>query len=227
MFTFVRNCREGSSRSTEFLLDWYEEVKHLEESPFMTQYQAYPTMTIKGTGEIRFILPFTSGVVHLQRLNEHSTMDVIFPGVGSTKESMLIIEALRTSECSGRVVELYNGFGERVNPNNPLSIITEAFPNSKILSRRFETDRDLNTYVEKGMHELISICDFSEAITIAKIYKASDHGIRLLLGCAWAKTPTHKGWEPDSKFNLAISANSGLQNVFDVSKFNISLLINQ
>ncbi|NUU54884.1 hypothetical protein HP548_12435 [Paenibacillus taichungensis] len=237
--------------SSVLLLDWYEEVKHLEESPFMTQYQAYPTMTIKGSGEIRFILPFTSRVVHLQRLNEHSTMDVIFPGVGSTKESMLIIEALRTSECSGRVVEfggsvltireymplkssesvlydveLYNGFGERVDLENPLNIVTEAFPNSKILSRRFENDRDLNTYVEGSMKELISICDFSEAITIAKIYKSSDHGFRLLLGFAWAKTPTHKGWEPDSKFNLAISANSGLENVFDVSTFNITLLNN-
>ncbi|SLK16662.1 MULTISPECIES: hypothetical protein [unclassified Paenibacillus] len=233
--------------STELLLDWYEEVKRLEESPFMNQHQTYPTMTIKGMGEIRFILPFTSRVVLLQRLNEQSTMDLIFPGAGSTKEAMLIIEALRTSECSGQVVEfggsvltireympraskesvlydveLYNGFGERVNCNNPLSIITEAFPNSKILSRRVETDRDLNAYVEKAMNELIGIIDFNEAITIAKIFKVLKHDNRSLIGCVWVKVPMHKDWATESKFNLAVLVDSELQGVFDASKFKIT-----
>ncbi|MET1174361.1 hypothetical protein [Paenibacillus amylolyticus] len=233
--------------NTELLMNWYAELKHLEEILSMARHQAYPTMTIKETGEIRFILPFTAKVVHLQRLNEQSTMDLIFPGVGTNKEAMLIIEALRTSECSGRVVEfggavltireymplankesvlydveLYNGFGERVNCNNPLSIITEAFPNSKILSRRFETDRDLNTFVEKAMNELIGIIDFNEAITIAKIYKVLKHDNRSLIGCVWVKVPMHKDWAPESKFNLAVLVDSELQGVFDASKFKIT-----
>lgn len=231
---------------TEILLKWYEDALSHDDPPTTELLnKEYPTMSIQDSGEIRFILPYTSRVVYVQR----ETIIVSFPERGSTHEATSVIEALRKSKSSGRVVdlggnslsiehylspisigsvlydvELYNGFGERVDLNNPMSLIQDAFPNSKIISRRFEESQYLQTYIEKNIEYLINISDFPGAVTIAKIHRITENSNRLLLGCVWARTKTHKDWNQNDKLNLAITVDSGLQHVFDVSKFNIALL---